>query len=145
MLPMKLEGTGWFPFPVLKGGFDRFFEDFLAEDRMGAYLPAMEVRETDEAFVVETELPGMKPEDVQVKFESGFLNLSAERKHEKEEKKGTVHRSERYYGRMERRIALPGEVDPEKVEASVKDGLLTVTLAKKAASRSRTVPVKAKS
>jgi HSP20 family protein len=104
----------------------------------------MDVRETDEALIVEAELPGLKPSEFEVNVEEGVLSIFAERKQEKDEKAKNYHRIERHYGRMERRLALPAIVEAEKVEASYKDGVLTVTLPKMASVKPKTVSVKVK-
>lgn len=128
---------------------DRLFENFF-EERLPAamwgngkgFLPALDVRETDKALIVEAELPGLKPNEFEVKVEEGVLSIRAERKEEKDEKTKTVHRIERHYGVMERKLALPTNVEAEKVEATYRDGVLTVTLPKKAGAMAKTVPVK---
>lgn len=140
-----------FPFFGLRGNFDKLFEDFF-EERLPApmwgngkgTLPALDVRETDEALIVEAELPGLKPDEFEVKVEEGMLTIAAERKQEKDEKTRNYHRMERHYGRMERMLALPASVEGEKVEAVYKDGVLIVTLPKKAGAKPKTVHVKVK-
>lgn len=151
MLPSLWKKDEVLPFFGLRGGMDSLFEDFF-EDRLPTafwgngkgQLPALDVRETDEALIVEAELPGLKPEEYEVKVEEGVLSICAERKQEKDEKTRNFHRIERHYGRMERKLALPTTVEAEKVEAAYKDGLLTVTLPKKAGTKSKTVTVKVK-
>lgn len=151
MLPMLWKKDEAFPFFGLRGGIDRLFEDFF-EERVPAalwgngkeHLPALDVRETDEALIVEAEMPGLKPNEYEVKVEEGVLSIFAERKQEKDEKTRNYHRVERHYGRMERKLALPTTVEAEKVEASYKDGILTVTLPKKPGLKPKTVNVKVK-
>ncbi len=151
MLPLLWNKGEVFPLLEFRGGIDRLFEDFF-EERFPAslwengkgHLPALDVRETDEALIVEAELPGLKPEEYEVKVEEGVLSICAERKQEKDEKTQNYHRIERQYGRMERKLALPTIVEAEKVVASYKDGVLTVTLPKKAGAKSKTVAVTVK-
>jgi HSP20 family protein len=143
-----IEKGGFLPFFPFGGGMGRMFEDFFKEAAPmwteGSKLPAMDIKETAEAVLVEAELPGMKKEDIKVTVDEGVLTIAAERTQEKEEKGKSVHRSERYYGRMQRSLALPPTVDGAKVEASYKDGVLHVTLPKKPAAKggSTAVPVK---
>lgn len=118
---------------------DRLFEAPLA--RTGQWLsgwnPALDVRENKENFVVRVEVPGMKKEDIDVSLVDGTLTISGERKQETEHKGTEVHRSERFYGRFERSIALPAAVASDRIGAQYKDGVLTITLPK-------TEPVKPK-
>jgi HSP20 family protein len=111
--------------------FDEFWRDF---DGAGSSLsssfgyPRVEMSETARELKVEAELPGLDEKDVEVLLRDGELILRGERKSETEDEARRV--SERYYGRFERRIALPAEVDEDKVSASFKKGILTVTLPK---------------
>ena len=102
------------------------------------------MKETDDAITVDAEMPGLKQEEIKVNVEEGILTISAERKQEKDEKAENVHRVERYYGQMERRLALPASVDAGKVEAVYKDGVLRVTLVKKPSAKAKSVTVKVK-
>ena len=151
MLPSLFKEEGLFPMFRLRNGIDKLFEDFFGQDQglaplqAGArMLPAIDVKETDEAITVDAEMPGLKQEEIQVNVEEGILTLSAERKQEKDEKAKNVHRRERYYGRMERRLMLPASVEEAKVEAIYKDGVLHVTLPKKASAKPKAVAVKVK-
>lgn len=94
------------------------------------WAPAVDVKETEDAFTVEAELPGMNKEDVKVTVDAGVLTLQGERKHEEETKDKKHHRIERFYGSFLRRFTLPDNVDESSVKASFKDGLLTLTLQK---------------
>ncbi len=96
--------------------------------------PHLDATETDEAFKVSVELPGVDEKDVSVELTNGVLTIKGERKAETE---GANHWfSERFYGRFERRIALNDDViDPDKVTASFKNGVLTVVLPKTADAR----------
>ncbi len=113
--------------------FDNFFSGsgFGIEPLMGrTFTPKVDVVETDEAIMVKAELPGMDEKEIDVSVNDDSLVLKGEKKEEKEEKKGGFHRVERSYGSFYRRIAIPAEVDAEKVEASYKNGVLTVNLPK---------------
>jgi HSP20 family protein len=106
--------------------------------------PAMDVKERDDAYVAELELPGMKAEEFKIEVQEGVLSIRGERKLEKEEKTKRWHRTERLYGSFERRIALPNSVVAEKVDASYKDGVLTVTVPKSPDVKPKTIQVKTK-
>jgi len=88
-------------------------------------------------------LPGMKREDIDVALDGNTLTLSGERKQEEEKREGESYRSERYFGRFQRSITLPTEVQANKIEAAYKDGVLTVTLPKSEEAKPKQIPVKA--
>ena len=149
MLPTLRKEASLFPVFKLRDGIEHLFEDFFSGEKglapfwsNGQHVPALDVRETEDAILVDAELPGLTREEIQVKVEEGALMISAERKERKDEKTKNVHRQERYYGRMERTLALPSSVDGTKVEALYKDGVLHVTLPKKPSAKAKTVTVK---
>ena len=150
MLPSLFKEEGLFPMFQLRSGIDKLFEDFFADEKALApfqangKLPALDVKETDEAITVDAELPGLRQEEIKVTVEEGVLSISAERKQEKDEKTKNVHRSERYYGQMERKLALPASVEEGKVDATYKDGVLHITLPKKPSAKPKAVTVKVK-
>ena len=94
------------------------------------WAPALDVYEDKENFVVKTELPGMKKEDINVSFQDGSLSISGERKSETKNEDAEVYRAERFVGRFQRTVALPASVAADRVKAQYKDGILTVTLPK---------------
>lgn len=95
----------------------------------GGWGPALDVYEDKDRLTVKAELPGMKREDIEVSLHDGALTISGERKSEMHEK-AEVYRSERFVGRFQRAVTLPCAVAADKVKASYKDGILTVTLPK---------------
>ena len=127
---------------------DRLFEDLFRwpETRFGSGIgaglawPNLEVSETDQEVRITAEVPGMTDKDVELLVEDGILTLRGEKKSEAEHKDRGY--SERFYGRFERRIALPAGVDEEGAKADFGDGVLTVTLPKTAdAQRGRRIPI----
>lgn len=133
------ELSTWSPFDrltSLRDEIDRLFDLSLPEFGRGNALfsgwnPSVDVYQDKDHVFVKAELPGMKKEDIDISLERGMLLFSGERKHEEEQKgEGGAFRSERFFGRFQRSIALPTEVDGNKVTASYKDGVLTVTLPK---------------
>lgn len=100
------------------------------EEEEKSFLPRVDVTENEESFVLTAETPGLDAKDVKVELEEGILKLSAEHKEEKEEKKGNYHIKERRSGSFVRSFRLPDNVDPEKIEATAKDGVLTLTIPK---------------
>ncbi|MBN7769904.1 Hsp20/alpha crystallin family protein [Marinobacter daepoensis] len=94
------------------------------------WAPAVDIKETPEAFLVEAELPGMAKEDVKVTVHDGVLTIQGERKSEEESNDKKLHRIERFYGSFTRRFTLPDNVDENSVTAGFKDGLLTLKIQK---------------
>ncbi|MBK4737595.1 Hsp20/alpha crystallin family protein [Noviherbaspirillum pedocola] len=100
-----------------------------------------EITETDQAYLVKAEIPGVKKEDIKISVEGNRVSVNAEVKEEKEEKStGTVY-SERYYGQQSRSFTLPQEVDDAKAEAKYENGLLMLTLPKKAGTGAKQLSV----
>jgi HSP20 family protein len=109
-----------------------------------AWAPRADVFEKDGALIVEAELPGMDRDSISVTLDGGDLLISGERKSAGEVKEGDYVRCERSYGSFFRRIALPFEVDSERVEATYIDGVLRVKVPKPETARSRTVKIAVK-
>jgi HSP20 family protein len=120
----------------LRSEFERIFEAPLSVEltRASQFLngaaPSLDVYEDKDSFVVKAELPGMKKEDIDVSLHDGTLSISGERKSEEKLENTEVFRSERFFGRFQRTVALPAAVDPAQIKAQYKDGVLTVTLPK---------------
>ncbi len=106
------------------------------------WTPKLDVEETDAEFLVKTDLPEVKKEDVKVDIADGVLNVRGERHHEKEEKGKKFHRVEREYGTFERRLTVPSGVDTAKVAAEFKDGVLKVHLPKSPEATPKSIAVK---
>ena len=125
--------------------FNQPFGRRLMEDEgslLAEWAPAVDVQETDAEYLIKADLPEVKKEDVRVELQDGMLCLQGERKQEREEKGKKFHRMERAYGRFERRLALPSEVDPQKVAAEFKDGVLKVHLPKSPSAKPKSIEVK---
>jgi HSP20 family protein len=141
--------TRWNPFremQTMQNVMDRFFEDWrpLMDDfpRMGNAL-ALDVHEDDHGYVISTELPGVKPENINIRQEGDYLLIDAEIKQEttSEEGKRPIIQ-ERRYGRFSRRLRLPQHIDFAKAEADYEDGILKLTLPKSPEQQPRTIQVK---
>ena len=108
---------------------NRMFSEFYGEAFSRAWVPAVDIYETEaHEVVVKAELPDMKREDISLTFENGVLTLKGERKLEQEVKKEHFHRVERRHGAFSRSFTLPNTVDASRISASYKDGVLTVRL-----------------
>ena len=138
------------PFRELEGlstRLNRLFDGSLAGKSdagavFGDWTPAMDIEETDGEYLLKTDLPAMKREEVKVGISDGVLTVEGERKHEKEEKDRKFHKIERSYGRFVRRVAVPTDVDLQKINAEFKDGVLNVHMPKSASAKPRSVDVK---
>ncbi|RMH15816.1 MAG: Hsp20/alpha crystallin family protein [Acidobacteria bacterium] len=105
------------------------------------WMPAVDIRETDDAFIATAELPGMDKKDIEVTVDGNVLTLRGERKLEDAQKDNGYRRIERAYGTFQRSFALPTGVDSTKVSAQFKDGLLTLTIPKAEDAKPRTIKV----
>jgi HSP20 family protein len=107
-----------------------------------SWMPAVDIFETkDREYVVKAELPDLKREDINVTFENGVLTLTGERRAEFDQNDGTYHRSERAYGRFTRSFTLPATVDANRINASYKDGVLTVRVPQREEAKPRQIAV----
>lgn len=109
---------------------------------LAEWEPAVDIQEDEKSYLIKAELPDVKKEDVHVTVENGVLTMTGERKMEKEEKNRKYHRVERSYGSFVRSFVLPDDIDPKKVNATYKDGLLTITVAKTESAKPKHVEVK---
>lgn len=143
-----LELTRWEPLREMEDVLERFARPFSwpqrgSKELMGAaeWSPRVDISETDKEFIIKAEIPEVKKEDVKVAVENGVLSICGERKQEKEEKGKKFHRIERFYGSFTRSFSLPENVDATKIDASFKDGMLTLVLPKTAAAKSKAIAV----
>jgi HSP20 family protein len=111
----------------------------LAEEE---WQPAMDVSETESELVVNVEIPGMDPEDIDVSLSEGTLLIKGEKKPEAEEKEADYHLIERNYGTFIRSIPLPAGVQRDKISASYKNGILTIVLPKSEGAQKKEIKVK---
>ncbi len=112
-------------------------------DGLSALLkwPPVNIHETDEAIVLEADVPGFDHEDIQVEVEDGTLTIKGEIRREADEERGRYRRVERFQGSFHRSFALPGTVEPEGVQARLKNGVLAVTVPKAPEAKRRAVSV----
>ena len=125
--------------------FSSFFEAPTGGGNGGSlrrWVPAMDLVETDDAFVLKADIPGVSEEDVKLEVEDGVLTVSGERKAEHEEKKEGYYRVERAFGAFRRSLTLPEGVDPEAVTAQFDKGVLAVRIPKPEDRKPRKVAIK---
>jgi len=149
------------PFESLHREIDRLFDDFSSGFRwpfgrsaFGAEpfwrevtwptMPAVDVVETEKAYEVTADLPGMDEKNIEVKVADGVLTIKGEKQQEKEEKKKDYYLQERSFGSYQRSLELPEGVETDKIEASFKKGVLTVTLPKKPEAQKPTKKIEVK-
>jgi HSP20 family protein len=138
----------WRPFEGLRREVDRLFEDF----QLGAWrspfgrgafdvqpfwrgdlwsrAPAVDIVDKENAYEISAELPGVDENSIDVKFSDGTLTIKGEKRDEREEKKKNFYLAERHYGSFQRSFSIPAGVDADRIEASFKNGVLTVTFPK---------------
>ena len=109
------------------------------------WAPRADISETDKNFCIKAEVPGIKSEDVKIDIDNHVLSIRGENKQEKEEEGERFHRVERYYGSFARSFSLPENVDEEKIEATFKDGLLTLTIPKTEVKKPQAIEIKVSS
>lgn len=117
----------WGLFNHLSRNFDGFR---VAAPNDVAYVPAVDVREEKDRFLVQADLPGVKPEDIEITAEKGVLTLRGERKVEKRENDSGYERVERVSGTFSRRFVLPDNVQPDAIKAKFTHGVLEVAIPK---------------
>ncbi len=124
----------------------RLFQDtvarMLSEPSVRPWAPAVDITEDEDALVLQVDVPGIDLKDIDIRLENGTLTVKGERRFERKENGGRgYHRMERSYGTFARSFALPETVDPEKIRADYKDGVLTITVPKKEVAKPRTIKV----
>jgi HSP20 family protein len=144
------------PFMNFRREMDRLFDDFFApaETRsfaagqsptqmLGAW-PRLDVQEGEQTYTITAEIPGMDPKDVQLDLRENALVISGEKRAERNDEGQGRRYSERSYGRFERVIPFESEIDPDRVEATCSNGVLTITLPKAAQARDRSRRIEVK-
>ena len=131
----------------LRREMDRLFDSFLPqragddEASSAVWAPRADLMETDDAYIVSIDVPGVDPETIDVTFEDGTLKISGERETTREDEKGQFHRIERSYGRFFRSFRFGNVADADQIDASSDGGVLTIRLAKREASKPRKIEI----
>ena len=127
--------------------FERFLREAFSpvsgegEVSTRTWAPPDDIYENGDNLVLKAELPGINPDEVEIRVEDNTLYLKGERKFEKEVNEQNYHRVERSYGTFTRSFSLPNSVDPDKVAANYKDGVLTLTMPKKEEAKPKTIKI----
>ncbi len=149
MIPWKKE-TSRDPLVNLHQEMDRWFQDFFGNDRnllatsMSDITPAIDIWETKDALCAKIEVPGLDPKDIEVNVSGDVLTISGEKKKEELTENDNYIYQERRYGSFRRTFRLPSWANPEKVDASHKNGTLEFSIAKKETAKPKNVQVKVK-
>ncbi|HLQ67331.1 MAG TPA: Hsp20/alpha crystallin family protein [Candidatus Limnocylindrales bacterium] len=135
--------TRWNP---VRDEMTRFVDEFLGRgidsEAPRVRQPRVDVEESEAAYVVRAELPGMKLEDISITIEDNQLSIRGEKRRDEENKGTTYHRVERVYGVFERSFALGHLVDESRIEALYKNGVLELSIPKSEQAKAREIPVK---
>jgi HSP20 family protein len=130
---------------LLQKRLNTIFNDFARPEgsalASGSFVPAVDVYEDPQKLVLKLEIPGVKPEDVDIRLENQNLVVKGERRFEEDEKAENFHRIERRFGSFVRSFTLPQTVDSDSVNATYDAGVLTISLAKKAEAQPKQIKV----
>jgi HSP20 family protein len=125
---------------------DRLWENFTRDHFPSTFeydwVPSLDLSDRGDSLVAELEVPGMDPKEINISVTGDVLTISGEKKREREDKEHSYHLVERSYGKFSRSVQLPSTVDPDRVEASFKDGILTITLYKTEQAKTKKIEVK---
>jgi len=139
--------TRWDPFQdmlSLREAMNQLMEESFVRPngtRGQGFVPALDLSETADGFLVEAAVPGLKPEDVEVTVENNVLTIKGETRQEKEDKQRSFHRIERRFGSFQRTIALPNTVKPDAIKASLEHGVLRLEIPKAEEVKPRKISV----
>lgn len=136
------------PFQAMEDVYDRMgqlMQGFFGESGQlgfagGRWTALADIEETDDAFIVEIDLPGVRAEDVNLELRNNELRISGEVR--EKERVGVLRRQTRQVGQFDYVVGVPGDIDPDKVDASLSDGVLAIRLGKSTASKPRRIEVK---
>jgi len=141
----------WSPYRdlhLLQNRFNRLFDNFFdreidtGSDLATQWYPPTSIYETKERYIVKMDIPGIRKSDLHIEFRDGTLVISGERKLEKEFSEDQVYRSETVYGNFSRSFLIPKHIEPNRIDAGLKDGVLTLTIPKAEESKPKSIPIK---
>jgi HSP20 family protein len=125
---------------------ERLFDtnNLPTESRTEWFEPRVDVKETNENYIVKADLPGISPEQIKVEAHQGRLTISGERSKEVVKDEEHVHRVERFFGRFERSFQLPQDANDDQIQAKFEKGVLEVVIPKSAKAKPKTIAIEAK-
>lgn len=146
-----MPGIGWDTFRdlvTLQEKMNRLFEQTLSRTRTpaevassGTWSPAIDLYETPNELVLKAELPEVEQQEIELRITNNRVTLKGERRMREQVRQDHFHRMERAFGPFSRTFTLPGSIDPERVKAELKDGILKVTMPKTADGRSKPIRI----
>ena len=122
--------------------FDRLYDRYYSRPAWNGREPAVDVREDEDAYYLEVEVPGLSEKDISVSIDDSLLTIASKQEDQQDEKQNGYVMRERRKGTFSRSFLLPKGVDRDKIDGSFKDGVLVVTVAKAAEAKPRTIEVK---
>ncbi len=139
----------WNPFREMENMFERYnHATGRGMDTSLGYAdwsPTVDIEESDNFYLIRADVPGVVKKDIDVHMENGVLSITGEKHEQKETGKGTKrHRTERYSGSFARRFTLPGTIQANKIDASYKDGVLSLMIPKAEEAKPRSIDIKVK-
>jgi HSP20 family protein len=136
----------WNPFRSIAGredAFDDFVREFFGKSEGADLMPPIEVAESDGEVTVKMSVPGVEKDQINISVDDHMLNVRGESRKETEDKKKNYYRQEIRYGSFARSVRLPSEVDTAKTNASLKNGVLTITLPKSKSPKAQPIKISA--
>ena len=144
-----LSRSGGSPMSLLQQEMNNFFDQVFGGSMAlegpfgGINFPAVSIADTDDNIIVTAEMPGIDADDLNIRVDNDILTLSGVKREETQEEKENVYRVERMYGSFTRRITLPSNVNPDKVKANLKNGVLKLEMAKMAGDTGKSIKIQA--
>jgi len=135
----------WRELEEMTSRLNRFFDEGAGQGNSGLFGPPVNVEENSEGLVLTAELPGVKPEDVDLDLENNVLTIRGEKREEQTSEEGRVHLWERRYGSFQRSFTLPRTVKAEDIRATFRDGVLTVHMPKAPEAKGRKITIASES
>jgi len=120
---------------------DEFFSDAVAT-RQNRFSPSIDISETDNQYIIDVEIPGIKKDDIDLNIENNTLTISGERKFEKKEDNKQYHRVESHYGSFSRSFTLPENVKTDSISATYNNGILNITVDKSEQQMKKQIKIK---
>ena len=139
----------WNPLREMENMFERYNRESgrgLETDlRSADWSPTVDIEESDNFYLIRADVPGVEKKDIDVHMDNGILSITGEKREEKESGKGTKrHRTERYSGSFARRFTLPGSIKADNIDASYKDGVLSLMIPKAEEAKPKYIDIKVK-
>jgi HSP20 family protein len=140
-------GGGWPELSRIRSEINRIFEDpfsmaWPSTSFYEGWAPPVDIYEDKDKYIVKAEVPGMRKEDLNVTLDGNTLSISGERKAEEEKREGESYRAERFFGRFQRSVTLPMAVAEDKIQATYKDGVLSIQVPKSEEAKPKQIQVK---